>query len=321
MCQITIPQTDLSSSPLAFGAANLGIVGSEQDGKALIDHYIEQGGTHIDTARAYSNWIPGEMYRSERILGDWLAERKNRDKILISSKGGHNLNLPDQKISRLSPEQIEGDLNGSLKTLRIDTIDLYWLHRDDPTLPVGPMIESLHKAQTAGKIRFYAASNWSASRIQEANDYAKKQGYTGFVASQVNWSLGTRYLPPHPDPTRLNFSLEHMALHKNTGLAALPYSSQASGYFSLRSRNTKLVKDSPYDTPGNQKIHDVLTSIIGDLGLSMTQAALAYLWSHDFPVIPLIGCETPEELKDTMSAVGCRLPAEVMKPLRDAMKD
>ncbi|NOU36617.1 MAG: aldo/keto reductase [Kiritimatiellaceae bacterium] len=313
MNRVAIPHTDLLAAPLALGTANLGVNVSEEEGKRILDRFVGQGGNLIDTARVYSDWIPGEKNRSERILGDWLAERKARDRVLISTKGGHPFLPPcADTVPRLAPAQLDEDISGSLKSLRAETIDLYWLHRDDPALPVGPIMDSLHRFQKSGRIRFYAASNWTPERMEEANAYAYGCGYDGFVASQVEWNPGVFHRLPGGDPTMLNFSAGFLRLHRETGLAAIPYASQAGGYFSKRSRDAGSVSGSPYDTPENRALHAVLAEIAEELRFSMTQVVLAYLWSHPFPVIPIVGCRTLEQLNDSLSAAGCRLPEEAM---------
>jgi aryl-alcohol dehydrogenase-like predicted oxidoreductase len=318
MSRIKIPNTNLDIFPVALGVAMIGVKGSEAEGKALLDRFVERSGNLIDTARVYSDWVPGERHRSERILGDWLAERKIRDRVLVATKGGHPYPL-GSRISRLSSRELEEDLNGSLKSLRIETIDLYWLHRDDPALPVGPIMDCLHLFQTEGKIKFYAASNWTPERIREANAYAKEHGYIGFVASQVEWNLGVFHRLAGPDSTMLGFSSGFLRLHGETGLAAIPYASQAGGYFGKRSLNPELVKGNPYDTPVNRKLHACLVSAQAATGLSMNQMVLAYLFSHRFPVVPLVGCRTQEQLVDSMGAAGCRLPESVLAEINDIL--
>lgn len=318
MSRIRIPRTDLDVFPVGLGAATLGTANDEADAKALLDRFVEHGGNLIDTARVYSDWVPGELHRSERVLGDWLSERKLRGQVLVATKGGHPYPL-GSRLSRLSPGQLEEDLNGSLKSLRVERIDLYWLHRDDPALPVGPIMDCLHRFQTEGKIRFYAASNWSPGRIRTANAHAQEHGYDGFVASQVGWNLGVFHRLPGGDPTMLFFSSEFMRLHQETGLAAVSSQSQAGGYFSKRSRNADSVKGSPYDTPVNRELHDRLVSAQSVTGLSMNQMVLAYFWSHPFPVIPLVGCHTQEQIDDSMGAAGRQLPESALEALREVI--
>jgi aryl-alcohol dehydrogenase-like predicted oxidoreductase len=307
LLNVTIPKTDLAVFPIALGIAGIGVKNTEESGKALLDRFIELGGNLIHTARVYSDWVPGELHRSERILGDWLSERNIRKRVLVSTMGGHPYPL-GSRLSRLSSQELTDDLDGSLKSLRVEMIDLYWLHRDDPELPVGPIMDSLHRFQAEGRIRFYAASNWSPDRIRTANAYAQERGYTGFVASQVEWNLGTLNRLPGGDSTMLGFFPEFLRLHRETGLTAIPYSPQAGGYFGKRTRKAESIKGNPYDTPVNRKIHACLVSISDATGFSINHLVLAYLWSHGFPVIPLVGCRTPGQLEDSMAATGCRLP-------------
>ena len=179
MDTLNIPNTDLNPSVLCLGTANIGVRNTEAEAHALFDAFVSHGGAFIDTARVYSNWIPGELNRSERIIGDWLAKRRDRDRLIIATKGGH-FNLED-RIPRLSAEELETDLSGSLHKLQTDYIDLYWLHRDDINRPVAELLDILHAFQQAGKIRHYACSNWTPERIQEANACAQKKGYSGVL--------------------------------------------------------------------------------------------------------------------------------------------
>ena len=317
MQAITLTGTDLSLLPVALGIAGIGVAMSEEESKVLMDLFLQEGGSLIDTARIYSDWIPGELHRSERIFGDWMKERGNRESVLISTKGGHC--AVEDQTPRLSPELLDEDLNGSLKSLQVDTIDLYWLHRDDINRSVGTIMDTLHAFQNEGRIRHYAASNWTPARIMEANDYAVSQGYAPFVASQVEWSLGSRYKKPGVNDTMFHFSHEYEELHKNTDISAVPFSSQAQGYFSKRTHDPNSVANSPFDTEGNRRLHDLLTKSILSLDLSMGQAILSYLWSQSFPVVPIIGCRTPAQLKESMQYVGRRLPDSLMASIQSKL--
>jgi aryl-alcohol dehydrogenase-like predicted oxidoreductase len=163
---------------MCFGLAGIGVKNTEEEGMTLLDVFLEAGGNFIDTARVYSNWVPGEVNRSERIIGKWLVDRGVRDQVVVATKGGH----PDlvDKIPRLSKEAMETDLIGSLEKLKTEVIDLYYLHRDDEARPVAELLDVLHGFQQSGKIRYYACSNWTPKRMREARDYASGQGYTGF---------------------------------------------------------------------------------------------------------------------------------------------
>ncbi len=306
-----ISNTDLKPSAICLGIGSIGVKNTEAEGMALLDAFVEQGGTFIDTAHVYSNWAPGETSRSERILGDWMATRKNRDHLVIGTKGGHP-DLSTMLISRLCRADLEEDVNGSLKKLQTDTIDLYYLHRDDPSLPVSDILDTLHDFQTVGKIRFYACSNWTPARIREANTYAHEKGYTGFVANQMRWNIGCFHMRPSSDQTMCGMDRETLTYHKQTGLAAIPYSSQAGGFFSKRNDHPEAVVHSGYNTEANQTLHVYLQSLTQTLGLTMSQIILAYFWSHSFTAIPIVGCRNRTQLDDSLLAVWCRLPDEVM---------
>ena len=310
MNSIHLPGTDLSPLPLALGIATIGVSNSEAEGKRLLDCFVDRGGSLIDTARIYSDWIPGELHRSERILGDWLAASGKRDDVIVSTKGGHY--LFEERTPRLSPTELEDDLIGSLQSLRISTIDLYWLHRDDESRPVASIMDTLNRFKEQGMIRYYGASNWSVERIEEANSYATSRGYGGFVASQIEWNLGTFHRKPRGDDTMRHTNPQVIDFHRRTGLPAIPYSAQASGYFSKMASATEAAAASPYHSPGNQRLYQLLTVAAQELNISISHIVLAYLWSHPFPVIPNVGCRTEAQLIDSMGAVGCRLPVQLM---------
>src|SRR5215813_7706907 len=149
-----IPQTDLFPSVLALGTVSFGTAVDASTAFHFLDTFFEHGGNFIDTAHVYGAWIPGSMGLSEQLIGQWLKERNNRAQVIISTKGGHP-QLSSMHIPRLSPEEIRADLEESLRCLQTDTIDLYWLHRDDPTQPVAALLETLQEQVRKGKIRSF----------------------------------------------------------------------------------------------------------------------------------------------------------------------
>lgn len=148
-------------SAVSLGTSGIGTEITIEDSYRLMDAYLDMGGNHIDTARVYSDWVPGEIGRCERIIGDWMAARGNRNRIVLATKGAHPL-FATIHTPRMSNAEVEGDLHLSLKAFRTDTIDLYYLHRDDRTRPVGEILEMLEAFARAGKVRRYACSNWRA---------------------------------------------------------------------------------------------------------------------------------------------------------------
>lgn len=310
---ITIPKTNLKVSTLCLGTAGVGVKNTEPEAMDLLDAFVEQGGNFLDTARVYSNWIPGELNRSERIIGDWLTDRGKRSQLIIATKGGH----PDMetKVPRLTRKELEIDVNGSLEKLQTDTIDLYYFHRDDTDRPVSELLDILNEFQQAGKIRHYACSNWSVQRMLEAHACAQDKGYTGFVGNQMRWSIGTTHTRRPGDTTMYAMNQETANFHKETNMAAIPYSSQAGGFFSKLSADPESVAKNNYNTEGNQKLHNYLETVSKNHNLTISQIVLAYLYSYNFTTIPIIGCRNIEQLNDSLKAVDKRLPDEVMDEL------
>ncbi len=129
-----IPQTNLTASVLCLGTAEFGSAVDESSSEKLIDTYLDAGGNVLDTAEIYAAWLPDGEHRSETFLGNWLRTRKNRDQLIISTKGAHP-RLANMDKPRMSKPVVEADLNSSLQRLGIDHVDIYWLHRDDPSTP------------------------------------------------------------------------------------------------------------------------------------------------------------------------------------------
>ena len=144
MNRIRIDGTDLEVSRLCYGQVNLGVKPDEAEGGRLLDIFADLGGNFVDTASVYSDWIPGEVRRSERVLGDYFRSRGNRDKFVICSKGCH-YDLAT-KADRVTAAAFAADLEGSLAALRTDRIDLYLFHRDNLRMPADVLLEACEKA-------------------------------------------------------------------------------------------------------------------------------------------------------------------------------
>ena len=155
----------------------------------LLDDVFALGCTTFDTAHGYGQ---GDC---ERTFGRWLAARGLREQVVILGKGAHH----NQDRQRVTPFDITSDLHDSLARLQTDYIDLYLLHRDDPTVPVGPIVEILNEHRAAGRIRAFGGSNWRWTRIAAANEYAHAHGLTPFVASSSHFSLAIQFQEPWPN--------------------------------------------------------------------------------------------------------------------------
>ncbi|MGY2894016.1 aldo/keto reductase [Deinococcus sp. UYEF24] len=323
MRTLNIPGTDLSPSVLAFGTVPIGSKLDQAESFALLDAYVAGGGTFIDTARSYSDWLPGERSSSEKTIGRWLAARSShgggglRDSLVLSTKGGHPP-LDDMHSGRLSKSEIVSDLEGSLRDLGVGHIDLYWLHRDDLSHPVEDIIDTLSGLVQAGQIRSYGASNWSPARIEAANRYAHAAGKPGFVANQLMWSLAEANPGSVTDDTLEEMDAGTSEWHKHTGLAALPYTSQALGFFGGKYGRGRELPNTPaasrvqrmFFNDANFGRLDRVNEVAARLGWTPTQVALAYLRAQPFPVFPIIGPRTLEQLADSLPAGELDLDAE-----------
>src|SRR5882757_7073782 len=137
-----IPRTTLEASVLCLGTAEFGSVVEDSISETITDRYVELGGNVLDTAEVYAEWLPGGSHRSEEFLGRWLRKHKGRDGLILSTKGAHP-RLDSMDKPRMSRKDVESDLDSSLQRLGVDSVDLYWLHRDDPGTPVEDILLTL----------------------------------------------------------------------------------------------------------------------------------------------------------------------------------
>lgn len=312
-----IPGTDLQPSALCLGTADMGTQIARPDAFRILDAYVERGGNFLDTAAIYANWVPGERSVSEKLLGQWLSERGLRTHMIVATKGGHLDDVAALRFPRLAPDQIAADLHASLQHLCTETIDLYWLHRDDPTRPVAEIMETLNAHVRAGHVRYLGCSNWRLERLQAAQRYAAEHGLQGFVATQVLWNLAVLDWAAIGDPTIVAMDAALWQYQRDANLAAIPFSSQANGLFQklaagqaerIRSGTLKM-----YSLEANQSRLERVQRLMRELNLSVTQIVLGYLLSQPFPTVPIVGPHTLEQVEDSLSAGSVRLSPEQVR--------
>ncbi|MCE7980223.1 MAG: aldo/keto reductase [Caldilinea sp. CFX5] len=316
MRYITLPNTNLTASSICLGTSNFGATIPQADAFALMDAFVEQGGNFLDTAHVYANWIPTlPKSISEKTIGAWMKARNNRHQIIIGTKGAHP-DLATMHISRLAPADIVQDLNESLQHLQTDYIDLYWLHRDDPTRPVGVIIDALDAQVKAGKIRAFGCSNWSTARMKAAFDYANAHGCHGFVANQPMWSLAQPNPAAFGMPGLAAMDEAMFAFHQQSGWAIIPYTSQARGFFSkVATQGIAGLSDrdrQAYGNAANEQRAAVVRQLAQEYQSSPAQIALAYLLCQPVPTIPVIGCRTLAHLQDSVGSTAIALPATAL---------
>ena len=196
--------------------------GNREAGIELMDSLYELGCNAVDSAHNYGGG------GSERALGLWMESRGVRDEIFVLTKGCHF----NQDRDRVTPYDLSSDLHDSLARLRTDHIDLYLLHRDDPALPVGPLVERLEQHRREGKILAYGGSNWSPERIREANAYAAENGCAPFAASSPNFSMAEQVEEPWRDCLTISGrkGAEARSWYRETQMPVFTWSSLAMGF-------------------------------------------------------------------------------------------
>jgi aryl-alcohol dehydrogenase-like predicted oxidoreductase len=324
MKPVAIPNTDLTVSNLCLGGGGLGTRTPVDDACRLIDRFLEMGGNFVDSAHIYAAWAPGEWGTSERTIGEWYRRSKNRDGLLVMTKGGHP-ELATMNISRLGRADIEKDLDESLDRLGIETIDVYLMHRDDPKRPAGEIVEVLADARKAGKIRWYGVSNWSVARIAEASAYAKAHGLPDIAVNQLGWSLAKPKADAPRDATTFFMDPPTEAYHTETQLFAAAYSPHAGGFFSkdlteadiTAARASFDYNQRAYYSPENYGRFVRARELAAKYGVTANAVALASLVHKRFPSCAIIGCGTIEHLEDSGQAGDVPLTAEEVRWLED----
>jgi len=333
MRYINLPGTDMKVAQIQLGTGDYGIdpsMGVEvKDYSAVrgvtveaafrqMDEYLDLGGNFIDTAIVYNDWIPGERSRSEKTVGKWLAARGTRDKVYIATKGGisweGHTGFHAPPIN-LSAEMLNKQIPQSMEHLGIDYIDLYWLHRDERTRPVGEIMETLNENIKKGYVRYIGASNWLPDRIAEANAYAREHGLQPFIASQIEWSLARMFCPETPLDDLPFMDEATYQFHKDTKLTCFAYSSQGRGFYSkLDQLGEDKLPDQQRDyylNDRNRAAFKRIKKLSAETGYSVTDIALSFINSqYAFTGIPVVACRTHEQFVDTMKGADVHLTPE-----------
>lgn len=320
LAKVLLQNTDLRVSALSYGTNKLGWALDQGQSEEILDTFLGHGGNFLDTAASYGDWIP-DVPRgvSESTIGKWLA-KQNRADIVIGTKGGMVDARANDGRNRANPKDVTTDLLDSLERLMIDTIDFYWMHADDPSVPVAEIIDMLNEHREKGRIRFYGASNWTPARIREANAYAKKAGKPGFAASETFWGLA---LPNLDVANRHGYVLhyesdpDYAALHRE-GLPFLGYSAQSDGYFSKVADgiDPMQIAQGRYANPANKKRLAAVVRIAERRSASINDIVLAYLLSQPLQTIPIFGTTSTDQMRASVNAARIHLGADELAELR-----
>ena len=278
---------------------------------ALLDEVFELGGTTFDTAHQYGG---GD---SERTFGRWVRERGLRDEVVVIGKGAHH--NADRK--RVTPFDITADLFDSLARFGFDHIELYLLHRDDPSVPVGPIVEVLNEHLSEGRIGAFGGSNWTPERLREANAYARENDLTPFVASSPNLSLAEQAVEPWPGCVSISGRAgeSDREWYAREGIPLFTWSSLAGGFFSGRFTRDNLgsfdgyldlLCVETYCVEENFERLERARVLADERGLTVPQIALAYVLDQPLEVFALVGCNTGEEFRANVAAGDVQLTPE-----------
>ena len=306
-----IPGVDKPVSRLVLGTMIVNSQAMERS-MALLDAAFDHGCTTLDTAHVYAGG------NSERGIGQWMQERENRDRMVIISKGCHH----NRDRKRVTPFDLTSDLHDSLARLQTEYIDVYLLHRDDPDVPVGPIVEALNAHRSAGRIRAFGGSNWTHQRIAEANDYAEAHGLVPFTASSPNYGLAEQVLDPW-SPGCVTISgptnVVARAWYAANGMPVLAYSSLARGLFSGRitpqnygEKRAELDQacQTAYCHPVNVERLGRALALSEEKGVNVPQLVLAYLFGDAVNVFPIVGAASGAEFAENLRAFDVQLSAQ-----------
>jgi aryl-alcohol dehydrogenase-like predicted oxidoreductase len=278
----------------------------------LLDRFVAAGGTTVDTARIYAGGS------SEAAFGQWLERSGKRSELVVIGKGAHHDTQTLER--RVTAAAIHEDVETSLREMRLETIDIYILHKDDPDADVGPIVEALNEEAQAGRIKAFGGSSWSQQRLAEANAYAADHGLHPLTVSSPNLALAVPNEPMWVGCTSLAGDPAAQAWYEQTRMPVFAWSAQARGFFSGRYRpelaegetmDARNVIRTYYSAPNWERYRraDELAEL---KGCNLRQIALAWVLHTPLEVFALIGPATVAELDDCLGALDVELsPDEV----------
>jgi len=280
----TVPGVDKQVSRLVMGVDNQQTL---PHAAVIFDDFVERGGTTFDTAYIYGGG------RGEKLLGQWMTSRGNRDDVVVIGKGAHT--------PYCDPESITRQLHESLERLQTDHVDLYFMHRDNEDIGVSEFVDVLDEHFKAGRIKAFGGSNWSTERFDEANAYAEANGKQPFTLLSNHLSLARAYDVPWAGCRHVSDDASQKWLRERQ-VALFPWSSQARGFFTGRAKpedtsDAELVRC--FYSDENFRRLDRARELAAAKGVEPTAIALAWLLHQPYPVFPLIG---PRHVSETRTS-------------------
>ncbi|MBC6463941.1 aldo/keto reductase [Actinomadura alba] len=308
-------------SALCLGAMFFGTRTDEATSFAILDRFVEAGGTLIDTADNYAFWIEGGAGgESEAVLGRWLASRNTRDQVKLSSKVGAQPTIPGtswvESGEGLSPQAIRAAIEGSLRRLGTDRLEVYWAHIEDRSVPLEDTVDAFAALTEEGKVGVLGASNHAIWQVERARALARAQGRAGYTCLQLRHSyLRPRFdihLDDHGHGDVTAEVLDYVRTEPDMSLWA--YSPLLTGAYT---RADKPLSDR-YDHPGTPRRLAVLREVADELGATPIQVVLAWLMDGEPPIIPVAGVSSVEQLDELLGAMELKLDDELRQRMDEA---
>ncbi|HWI30143.1 MAG TPA: aldo/keto reductase [Microbacterium sp.] len=302
--------SDLDIFPLSLGGNVFGWTADRETSFAILDAYHSGGGDFIDTADAYSAWVPGNTGGdSERIIGEWLASRRPENVVVATKVSQH------PEFKGLSAKNVRAAAEASLQRLGVDTLDLYYAHFDDATVPLEETVAAFGDLVSDGLVRYTAISNYSADRIREWVGLARAAGSALPVAIQPHYNLVHRN----------EVEEQIVPIAEEFDLSLVPYYALAAGFLTGKYRSTDAAGEtspraegaSKYATDHGLRIIDALEGIGQAHGVSIAATALAWLRSQPAVAAPIASASRVEQIADLLDGARVQLTAEEISELTE----
>ena len=292
---IKLANTDLTLYPLCLGGNVFGYSADKESSEAVLSFYADNGGNFIDTADMYSQWAPGHIGgESETIIGDWMAKRGNRQKMIIATKVAKLDTRPGLKAAN-----IKAACDESLQRLKSDYIDLYYAHQDDLNTPIEESLGAFDELIKAGKVRYIAASNFTPERLQESLNISKANGLSSYIASQDQYNLLDREYEKGLMPTI-----------EKSGLSQIPFYGLARGFLTGKYRPGVSVESvratgvaNSYANDRGWKMLEKLDQIAREKNCSVAAVSLAWLRAQPTVATPIASATKLEQIKEIMQII------------------
>jgi aryl-alcohol dehydrogenase-like predicted oxidoreductase len=303
----TLGPSGIEVSRLCLGGNVFGWTSDTPTSFAVLDAYTAAGGNFVDTADSYFWRVPGNSGgESEAIIGDWMAARSNRDRVVVATKVG---SWPQRK--GLSAANIAAACDDSLRRLRTDHIDLYYAHRDDPDTPQEETFDAFDALVRAGKVRAIGASNFSAERLRSALEISRRDGLAPVVALQPHYNL----------VERAEFETALLPVLESEGLSCVPYYGLAKGFLTGKYRDGAPVDSAraegaqAYLDDRGRAVLAVLDEIAAGHEVAVAAVALAWLAAQPTVAAPIASARTPEQLADLLPVLDLKLTDDEIRLL------